>query len=77
MDDSSSMSDLFTENMELNITKHLEGQEALDWLQENHPEVYDTINGTFEDGRCFLNRDYWKINLFVRRIKRKFGNLYG
>lgn len=37
MDDSSMTSDLFTEKMELNVTEHFEGQEALDWLKENHP----------------------------------------
>lgn len=76
VDESSSMSDLFTENMELNITKHLEGQEALDWLQENHPEVYDTINGTFEDGRCFLNRDYWKNKLVCEENKNGSLEIY-
>ena len=69
MDDSSMTSDLFTEKMELNVTEHFEGQEALDWLKENHSEVYDTINGTFEDGRCFQNRDYWKDKLVCEENK--------
>ena len=66
-------SDLFTTKMELDVTKHLEGQEALDWLKENHPEVYDNINGTFEDGRCFQNRDYWKDKLVCE--EKKDGSL--
>lgn len=69
MDDSSMTSDLFTEKMELNVTEHFEGQEALDWLKENHSEVYDTINGTFEDGRCSQNRDYWKDKLVCEENK--------
>lgn len=76
MDDSSMTSDLFTEKMELNVTEHFEGQEALDWLQENHPEVYDTINGTFEDGRCFLNRDYWKNKLVCEVNKNGSLEIY-
>lgn len=69
MDDSSMTSDLFTEKMELNVTEHFEGQEALDWLKENHPEIYDNISGTFEDGRCFQNRDYWKDKLVCEENK--------
>lgn len=69
----SSTSDLFTTEMELDATKHLEGQEALDWLKENHPNVYDNINGTFDDGRCFQNRDYWKDKLVCE--EKKDGSL--
>ena len=69
----SSTSDLFITEMELDATKHLEGQEALDWLKENHPNVYDNINGTFDDGRCFQNRDYWKDKLVCE--EKKDGNL--
>lgn len=73
MDDSSMTSDLFTEKMELNVTEHFEGQEALDWLKENHPEIYDNISGTFEDGRCFQNDDYWRDKLVCE--KKKDGSL--
>lgn len=69
----SSTSDLFITEMELDATKHLEGQEALDWLKENHPNVYDNINGTFDDGRCFQNRDYWKDKLVCE--EKKDGSL--
>lgn len=73
MDESSMTSDLFTEKMELNVTEHFEGQEALDWLKENHPEIYDNISGTFEDGRCFQNHDYWRDKLVCE--KKKDGSL--
>lgn len=69
MDDSSMTSDLFTEKMELNVTEHFEGQEALDWLKEKHPEIYDNISGTFEDGRCFQNDDYWRDKLVCEKKK--------
>ena len=72
----SSTSDLFTTEMELDATKHLEGQEALDWLKENHPNVYDNINGTFDDGRCFQNRDYWKDKLVCEEKKDGSMEIY-
>lgn len=72
-EDSSMTSDLFTEKMELNVTEHFEGQEALDWLKENHLEIYDNISGTFEDGRCFQNDDYWRDKLVCE--KKKDGSL--
>lgn len=73
MDESSMMSDMFTEKIELNVTEHFEGQEALDWLKENRPEIYDNISGTFEDGRCFQNNDYWRDKLVCE--KNKDGSL--
>lgn len=52
VDESVSSSDLFMETTENDVSKHIEGQEALDWLKEKYPDVYDKINGTFGEGRC-------------------------
>lgn len=60
IDMSTQLSDNATDNLEQDVLEQYNGQEGLDWLKENNPEVYDMTSHLFEpeSGRAF-QADGW------------------